>query len=344
MSLVCLPNVVYAAVNLTVTTAADGATIAANTMAMGNVNALGIGVPPAGITIVAAGVTNRVLYTSPYDLNLTLTGGSRNKNITITAIAGNFTQATTMFLVSSCSPGAGCTNGANYTQIPTAGSITVVPSTLVATTATFTPSIALVALVNNGAGSFAGADSVTVTFTATASNGNTGTRTLTLTSTFQTAVQLTLGTAPGGLSVTPASDYAANFGNVNGLGIGTPTAGLTKTSIAGGYIYSTPYSITPTFADFTSTTGNVTVYVSTDFVHPSTLNLRDAATCCASFAPISKVAGAPTTITAAAASTTAITRYLGLFVSSANGGGAFPGTAAASGSDSAKLTFTLTVP
>jgi len=339
-TLLCLPNVVYAASNisLTITSAAGGFPIAGGMMAMGNVNGLGIG----STSTESSGIAGGILYVSPYNLDVTLSGADKNNNVNISAVVtANFTHVA-LLNVRNCQPGP-CNTGASFTAIPTSGSIAVIPTTFVKTSQTFTPTIAVFVSSGNGASAFAGSDQVTITFTASVP-GDSTTATLTISLNLQTVVQLTLGTAQGGLSVTPALDYATNFGNVNGLGIGTPTAGLTKTSIAGGYIYSTPYLITPTFADFTSTTGNVTVYVSTDFTHPSTLNLRDAATCCASFAPISKVAGAPTTITAAAASTTAITRYLGLFVSSANGGGAFSGTAAASGSDSAKLTFTLTVP
>jgi hypothetical protein len=135
-----------------------------------------------------------------------------------------------------------------------------------------------------------------------------------------------------------------NFGNVNGLGLGTPSAGLTVGSATGGVIYRTPYLIQPSFSSFLSTTASVRVYVSTDFLHPSALELRDAAASGGPYTAISKLSGSPTSITSSASSGSTLTRYLGLFVSASSGPGAFPGTAGGSAPDSATLTYTLIVP
>jgi hypothetical protein len=75
-----------------------------------------------------------------------------------------------------------------------------------------------------------------------------------------------------------------------------------------------------------------------DFAHPAILELRDAALAGGPYTAISKIAGAPTSLTTTAGSGTGLTRYLGLFVSNANGAGTF------TGADSATLTYTLTVP
>jgi hypothetical protein len=147
---------------------------------------------------------------------------------------------------------------------------------------------------------------------------------------------LQLSTAIGGLAVTAASDYAMNFSTVNGLGIG-PVAGLNTTSASGGYIYHTPYTISPVFTDFTSAVGTVKVYVSTNFAHPTIFTLQDSATAGSGYSAISTSSGAPTQITAGAQDRTPITRYLGLFVSNANGIPVFA-------TDTATLTYTLTVP
>jgi hypothetical protein len=153
----------------------------------------------------------------------------------------------------------------------------------------------------------------------------------------QNAVRLTLGTAAGGLTVAPSADFSMNFGNVNGLGFG-PGAGLTTVAAPGGVIYSTPYLLQPAFGDFTSTTATIKTFVSTNFAHPAILVLRDAASSPGPYTNIGTTAGTATQITNAAADRSSITRFLGLFVSNANGATAF------TGSDSATLTFTLTVP
>jgi hypothetical protein len=195
---------------------------------------------------------------------------------------------------------------------------------------------------NNGASAYTGNDTATLTFTLKdASSGTTyDTQTVYLQipqETVQDAVQLTLGSAPGGATIATAADFSLNFGNVNALGIG-PGAGLTTNSVAGGMMYHTPYLIQPAFSGMSSTTATVKVYVSTNFAHPALLTLNDATSTGGPYSAISTAAGAPTQITASAVNRSSITRYLGLFVSNINGAGAY------TGSDSATLTFTLTVP
>jgi hypothetical protein len=196
---------------------------------------------------------------------------------------------------------------------------------------------------NNGASAFTGLDTVRLSLTMTDLTNNQviGTIQIRLNSpqgeTVQSAVRLTLGAAAGGLTVTPAADYSVNFGNVNGLGFG-PGAGLTTVSAAGGAIYSTPYLLQPAFSAFTSTTATIKTFVSTNFAHPTILVLRDAASSPGPYTNIGTSAATATQITNTAADRSSITRFLGLFVSNINGGTAFRG------SDSATVTFTLTVP
>jgi hypothetical protein len=109
------------------------------------------------------------------------------------------------------------------------------------------------------------------------------------------------------------------------------------TSVSGGQLYSTPYLLQPAFAGFSSTTGTLTAYVSSDFAHPSQLELRDSSSG-ASYSTISKSSGAQTTLSSSAGPASAITRYLGLFVADTNGGTVF------TGADNATMTFTLVVP
>ena len=337
VTVTCLPNVVWAAsgISLTITANAGGAAIVAGTMNMGNVNGLGVGTASTGISIVSAGVTGGVLYTSPYNLNVTLNGNEKNSNVSITAqVTTNF--ADPIFIARNCQPGA-CSSGGSFTVIPTAGSINVVPTTFVGTTQTFTPLIAVFVSDANGT-AYATQNTATITFTA--SDGpSTATATLNLRATPQNAVQLTLGAGAGGLTISPASDYSINFGNVNALGVGVPSAGLTKIAAANGTIYSTPYLIQSAFSDQASTTSSIKVFVSTNFAKTAVLELDDASTCCAAGSFTALPTTSPGTAQIAGISSgSSITRYLGLRVKKVNGAGGL------TGSDNAIITFALTVP
>ena len=317
------------------------------TSGYGNVNGLGVGTPGAGISILTTGVAAGVFYTTPYDIVLSAMTASHKAKVTV-YVSTQFAHPTVLYLL-SCYPSAGCTTGGSYTTISTSAAT---PTTIIAapgvTNGTYMASLALFVSNANGGGTFTGSDTATLSFTATdLNNSNTSTVTLALNTpneTVQTALQLLLATTPGGLTISPASDFSANYGNANGLGIGTPSSGLTVVSVAGGVIYSTPYQLQPSFSSLASTTGSVSIYVSTAFAHPNTLTLKDAASSGGPYTSISTSSSSPTSITTSASSGSTITRYLGLFVSSSNGAGAFPGTAGASGADAATLTYTFTVP
>ena len=339
------------AVTLKLSQAAGGVTISGASPSFksgyGNVNGLGVGTPGAGISVLTTGVAGGVFYTTPYNIVLSGMVAGHKAKVTV-YVSTQFAHPTIVYLL-SCYPSAGCTTGGSYTTISTnAGAPTNVIASPGVANGTTIGSLALFVSNANGGGIFTGADTATLTFTATdLNNSNTSTVTLALNTpseTVQTALQLLLATATGGLTISPASDFSANYGNTNGLGVGAPSSGLTLVSAAGGVIYSTPYLIQPSFSSFTSTTGSVSIYVSTDFVHPNTLTLKDAASSGGPYTSISKSSGSPTSITTSANSGSTITRYLGLFVSSSNGAGAFPGTSGASGADAATLTYTFTVP
>jgi len=193
---------------------------------------------------------------------------------------------------------------------------------------------------NDGATAWTGSDSITITFTMT--NFNTGAKIETLQwslngATLQTAVQLTLASAAGGLTISPASDYAANFGNVNAMGIGVG-GGLTTVPAAGGMVYGTPYQYSVAFTDFISPTGSVSAYVSTNFAHPNVLQLQTATALGGPYSNFSTTSVTPTSLTTTATDRSTATSYLGLFVSNINGPTAY------AGADNAILTLTLTVP
>lgn len=306
----------------------------------GVMNALGIGAPSAGVTVIP--LNNGALYITKYQV--TMTGLPNPHLAAITAVVNsNFTHPAALVL-QSCPSTSACTASGNFSAISTvAGAPTTVVPAPGINNQTVTAGLGIFLPDNDGAAAFTGLDTARITLTATdtINNKTIGTVEIRLDTpqgeTVQNAVRLTLATATGGLAVTPASDFSMNFGNVNGLGFG-PGAGLTTVAAAGGAIYSTPYLLQPAFTDFTSTTATIKTFVSTNFAHPAILVLRDAAASAGPYNNIGATAGTATQITNTAADRSSITRFLGLFVSNVNGATVF------TGSDSATLTFVLTVP
>ena len=301
----------------------------------GAMNALGIGTPASGVNVIS--LTNGALYFTPYQLTASANG---NHTLTVSAIIKtNFTHAAALVL-QSCPSNSACNTSGAFSNMSTTAAVTVMPATANNNTPiTVTAGLGIFIPDNNGASAFAGTDTASITLTLLDENNNkVATAEIDLNSptgeTLQTAVQLTLGTAAGGLTISPSADYAANYGNVNGLGIG-PGAGLTTTSVAGGAVYATPYLLNPAFTEFSSTTATIQVALTTNFAHPTVLQLDDSS---AIGGPFTQITVTPLQITNTASSGSPITRYLGLFVSNANGAGVF------TGSDTATLTFTMTVP
>ncbi|MGA3166851.1 MAG: hypothetical protein ABSF14_12135 [Terriglobia bacterium] len=327
---------------LTLQTAAVGITIGGThpnfTGTLGNVNGLGVGTPSTGVSVITTGVPGGVLYTTPYALHVTGVG----YNVYVTAyVSSNFARPTILTLY-SCPINTACTTFSNFSVLSTsaAAPTTIIPSPGVGNSSTSTATLGLFVSNANGA-AVTGAESATITFYLRRVSNNNLNDTVYLAlnnETVQTAVQLLMAAA-GGLPITAGSgtDYAMDFGNVNGLGIAPPT-GLTVTSVSGGVVYATPYLLQPTFSSFTSTTGTLKTYVSTDFAHNSVLQLDAATAIGGPFTAISKSSATQTVLTSSATSGTNFTSYLGLFVSNVNGAGAF------TGADNATLTYTLTVP
>jgi hypothetical protein len=258
-------------------------------------------------------------------------------------VNSNFTHPAAL-IMQSCPSSSACNASGNFSAISLlAGAPTTVVAAPGITDQTVTVGLAIFVPDNNGASSFTGVDTARVTLTATdtTNNKNFGTAEIRLDTpvgeTVQSAVRLTLGTATGGLTISPAADFSMDFGNVNGLGF-SPRAGLTTVAGAGGVIYSTPYLLQPAFSAFRSTTATIKTFVSSPFAHPTILILRDAASSGGPYNNIGTTAVTATQITNTAADRSSITRFLGLFVSNTNGASAFQG------SDSATLTFTITVP
>jgi hypothetical protein len=305
----------------------------------GTMNALGIGAPQSGLTLTV--LTNGALYFTPFQVQFTGLGGTQKASLTA-YVSTSFSHPLAQ-IIQNCPSSLTCTTSGGYS---TMSIVQGAPSTVVANlgNATVTGGIGIFVPDNDGATAFAGVDnSALVTYVMRdVSNNNilqtaTWSFTATPNNTIQTAVQLTLATATGGLTVTTANDYSMNFGNVNGLGFGA-AAGLTTVAATGGVVYSTPYLLNPVFTDFSSTTATIKVFVSTNFAHPTDMVARDGAASAGPFNNIGLTTGTATQITATATNRSSITRFLGLFVSNANGATSFRGT------DNATLTFTMTVP
>jgi hypothetical protein len=329
----------------TVSAAPGGITLAAGgggTLSgqFGTMNALGIGTPGAGVTVIP--LSNGALYLTHYQINISGLPNPHQGSVTA-FVNSNFTHPAAL-IMQSCPSSSTCNASGNFSAISlNAGAPTTVIAAPGISNQTVTVGLAIFVPDNNGASSFTGVDAARITLTATdtTNNKNFATAEIRLDTpvgeTVQNAVRLTLGTATGGLTITPGADFSMNFGNVNGLGFG-PGAGLTTVAAAGGVVYSTPYVLQPSFSAFRSTTATIKTFVSTTFAHPTILILRDAAASAGPFNNIGTTAGTATQITNAAADRSSITRFLGLFVSNTNGAAAFRG------SDSATLTFTMTVP
>jgi hypothetical protein len=171
----------------------------------------------------------------------------------------------------------------------------------------------------------------------TAYNTNTVAPTLNVSLNVQSSVSLTLATGSSGCAISAGGggDYSMSFGNVNGLGAGTPTCGVIATSNGSSATYATTYQMTATYAGISSTSGTTVVLTTPGFTHSSMLSLGEGATTSGSFTAIPATGTAvsiPATSTGAA-----INRAMSVTVSAINGGSTF------SGADSALVTFTLTV-
>lgn len=186
-----------------------------------------------------------------------------------------------------------------------------------------------------------------------ATNTNTVSPTLQVTANVQKAVQLTLttgtvATAHCAVAAGSGTDYSMNFGTVDGLGINAGNCNKFAPTTPGvsNAVYWSDYQLTPLFSSQSVTTNTITAQVTTTFggVANGTSNLiivRDSAnsstlpTGATSFTNMGSASA--DTIATNAANGTAITRYIGIAVTPANGASVLTGT------QSATVTFTLTV-
>jgi hypothetical protein len=153
---------------------------------------------------------------------------------------------------------------------------------------------------------------------------------LNLTANAQTALQLDISTASGGATVTGATGnsstgvFSLDFGDVNGLGLGTPSTGVSVNVQAGGAVYTSPISLTPRYSGFSTSSASVSVLLDGTAGNAAGRSAtREGAAAGTVVAPSTTV---PNIFTSSASNGTAITRYVGVFVSNANGASSVRGS------------------
>lgn len=309
-------------------------------VSFGSVNGLGIGTPTAGLTKLA--VTGGELYYTPYTI---VVGGVNGGHPALVKayLSTPLTNGSSVLQLLSCPYPNPCSTYGSYSALQSGqtNEISVLPSQ----TANGNYTAYLGLFVWNVNGGITASDTAQITFDCYDANNNKLQNSVVLNLspnlTIATAVQLQLATAASGITISgtgSSADYTASFGNVNGLGVKLlPGTGLSIVTgqVSNGSLYATPYTISPAFSGFNTTSGtNITVY-SGGFAHPTILKLYDSGSSGSGYGLISTSSTSPTTITNSVSNGTPITRYLGLFVSNSNG--------SFTGNDTATLTYTITV-
>ena len=162
-------------------------------------------------------------------------------------------------------------------------------------------------------------------------DATTTTSELEMSATVQTAVQLNISTGAGGATVSGSNStglFSVSFGNVNGLGLGTPAAGVSVVADASGALYKTPVNLTPVFSGFTTETA--TIEVEQDAAGDTQV-AREGNSSISSSSTVSTTT--PASVASGGASGVAIERYVGVYVSRSE----------AAGAKSATLIYTITV-
>ena len=161
-------------------------------------------------------------------------------------------------------------------------------------------------------------------------DNDTTTSNLEMTATVQTAVQLNISTGTGGATVSGNSAtglFSIAFGNVNGLGLGTPTAGVTVVVDSSGALYKTPINLTPVYSGFDTETADITVEAGTsgneDLAREGNSGISSAST----------VSASPVSVISNAASDSNNERFVGFYIPRSE----------VTGAKTATLIYTITV-
>jgi hypothetical protein len=164
-----------------------------------------------------------------------------------------------------------------------------------------------------------------------AANAATTTSELQMNATVQTAVQLNISTGSGGATVSGSNAtglFSVNFGNINGLGLGTPNAGVSVVADSSGALYKTPINLTPVYSGFTTETATIEVEQDaagdTALAREGNLSISASSTVSTS---------TPASVATGGASGVAIERYVGMYAARTE----------AAGAKSATLIYTITV-
>jgi len=180
-----------------------------------------------------------------------------------------------------------------------------------------------------------------------ATNASTVSPTLVVSVTVQKAISLTLSTGTQCV-ISPGAappDYTMNFGTVDALAINPASCGSKYAPTTPGTtsaVYYSNYNLTPTFTNQAATTATITAYVSTNFASLTNVSIVQSNAAPAgigSFSAMSTSSSAQTSVGTTLANATAITRYIGVSIAPTNST-----SAAVTGSDSATVTYTMTVP
>jgi hypothetical protein len=162
-------------------------------------------------------------------------------------------------------------------------------------------------------------------------NNNTTTSELQMNATVQTAVQLNISTGSGGATVSGSNStglFSVEFGNINGLGLGTPASGVSVVADGSGALYKTPINLTPVYSGFTTETATIEV---TQDAAGDTALAREGNSSISSSSTVST--STPASVASGAASGVAIERYVGMYAARTE----------AAGAKQATLIYTITV-
>jgi hypothetical protein len=162
---------------------------------------------------------------------------------------------------------------------------------------------------------------------------------LAVTATVQTALNLEISSATAGVSIggtAGSGAFTLDFGNVNGLGLGTPATNVTRTAVTGGFLYTTPIKLTPNFSGFAPATATIMVNQPAADGAAAVAAAREGSSAAIDGGT---VPAAATSITAAATNGTPITRYVGVKVLNGNAGATFE-----AGVRTINLVYTISVP
>lgn len=151
-------------------------------------------------------------------------------------------------------------------------------------------------------------------------DSNTTTSELEMSALVQTAVQLNISTGSGGATVSGSDStglFSVGFGNINGLGLGTPVAGVTVVVDSLGALYKTPINLTPVYSGFTTETA--TIEVEQDPAGDTAL-AREGSSSINAGSTVSTTTPAP--VASGAASGVAFERWVGMYAARTEPAGA----------------------